>query len=206
MAFGQGGDRRHPDRAGRCLRHLRQRWHPLPPQVAAAIVSPNGKLVKTVRSEGHRTVSLPPAVEQPILQGLLGVVDRPEGTAYEPSSRTPTSRCQRSGSPARPAPPTSGAGQEPDAWFVGFGPRRPGPPRVRGGGRRWARAATAPRLRPQRSPTSSTTSTRTPWARWSCPRDPRYLRPRRPRRWRRRAPATSTTTAGALGLPDRESR
>src|SRR6202042_1998319 len=54
------------------------------PEVAAAIVSPTGKLVKQIEPKVTGTVSLPPSTYQPMLEGFEGVVADKSGTAYLP--------------------------------------------------------------------------------------------------------------------------
>ena len=190
MAFGQAGTVVTPVEEADAYATFANGGTRYQPQVAAAIVSPDGELLKQFAPKVTGTVSLPPAVEQPIMQGLLGVVNSPSGTAYgtfQQDAHFPLSKYPVGG---KTGTADVGAGQEPNAWFVGFGPTNAARASPSTWWRPWwARVATGPRRPPRRSPPSSTTSTRTPWARWSCPRDPRYLRPRRPRRWRRRAPA-----------------
>ena len=77
------------------------------PQVAAAIVSPTGKVVKQFQPKVTGTVSLPPSTYQPMLEGFEGVVSDKSGTAYAAvPSRTPTSPSAAIRSPGRQEPPT----------------------------------------------------------------------------------------------------
>jgi penicillin-binding protein 2 len=92
------------------------------PQVAAAIVSPTGKLVKRIQPKVTGTVSLPPSTFQPMLDGFEGVVSDKSGTAYVPFqeyAHFPLSSYPIAG---KTGTADVAAGEEPNAWFVGFGP------------------------------------------------------------------------------------
>ena len=92
------------------------------PQVAAAIVSPTGKLVKQIQPKVTGTVSLPPSTYQPMLEGFEGVVSDKSGTAYLPfqeDAHFPLSSYPIAG---KTGTADVAAGKEPNAWFVGFGP------------------------------------------------------------------------------------
>jgi penicillin-binding protein 2 len=92
------------------------------PQVAAAVVNPHGKVV--IRYAPHITghVSLPASIRDPILQGLTGVVDSPDGTAY-PAFQTYFHHSLASFPIAGKTGTASNAPlEEPNSWFVGFGP------------------------------------------------------------------------------------
>ena len=109
-----GGHRDHPHRAGGGLLHLRQRRHPLRPQVAAAIVSPSGKVVKRFAPKVAGHVNLPPATYQAMLTGFEGVVNSPERHRLRRLSRASTSpaawparRGRRTPRSARSRPPGS---------------------------------------------------------------------------------------------------
>jgi penicillin-binding protein 2 len=88
------------------------------PEVAAGVLSPTGKLVKRYapRVMGH--VTLPPDVYQPILAGLEGVVDDPNGTGYPAFHGFPKSSFPLAGKTGT----ASVTGEEPTSWFVAFGP------------------------------------------------------------------------------------
>ena len=92
------------------------------PQVAAAIVSPTGQLVKRIQPKVTGTVSLPPSTYQPMLDGFEGVVSDKSGTAYLPfqeDAHFPLTSYPIAG---KTGTADVAAGKEPNAWFVGFGP------------------------------------------------------------------------------------
>ncbi len=118
MAFGQGATVITPIEQAVAYSTFANGGTRYAPQVAAAIVSPAGKVIKrfTPQVTGH--VSLPPSTYQPLLAGFTGAVNDPRGTAY--------SAFQGLNFPGGIAGKTGTAdselGKEPTAWFVGFGP------------------------------------------------------------------------------------
>jgi penicillin-binding protein 2 len=86
--------------------------------VAAAIVSPTGKVVKRFAPQVAGHVNLPPSTYNALLTGFEGVVNDPDGTGY--------GAFQGLNFPGGIAGKTGTAdteiGKEPTAWFVGFGP------------------------------------------------------------------------------------
>lgn len=88
------------------------------PQVAAAITTPTGKIVQRIAPQVTGHVSLPPATYQALLAGFTGVVNNPRGTAYGTFKglNFPGGIAGKTG--------TADAvnGEEPTAWFIGFGP------------------------------------------------------------------------------------
>jgi penicillin-binding protein 2 len=63
-------------------------------------------------------VSLPASVSQPILQGLEGVISNPQGTAYADFQGFPANwnLAGKTGTATNPG------ADEPNSWFVAFGP------------------------------------------------------------------------------------
>jgi penicillin-binding protein 2 len=124
MAFGQGGTVVTPIEEADAYATFANGGTRYQPQVAADIVSPTGQLIKRITPKVTGTVSLPSSVEQPIMQGLLGVVNSasgPQGTAYQTFQQYahfPELTFPVAGKTGT-ADVTSG---EPNAWFVGFGP------------------------------------------------------------------------------------
>jgi len=129
MAFGQGGSVITPIQEAVAYATFANGGTRYQPQIAAAIVDPaTDKVVKrfTPKVTGH--VELPPAIYDPILQGLAGVVSNVAGTAYatfQQYAHFSESSFQVAGKTGT-GDVTSGTvtrgNQEPDAWFVGFGP------------------------------------------------------------------------------------
>lgn len=91
------------------------------PEVADAIVSPSGKVVKQFTPKVTGTVSLPQSTYQPMLAGFLGVVQSPSGTAYSPFQEYAT--FPQNSFPVAGKTGTADVNSgEPNSWFVGFGP------------------------------------------------------------------------------------
>jgi penicillin-binding protein 2 len=92
------------------------------PEVAAAIVSPTGKVVKQFEPKVTGTVSLPPSTYQPMLAGFEGVVADPDGTAN--AAFTEYAKFPMASYPIAGKTGTADVGltKEPNSWFVGFGP------------------------------------------------------------------------------------
>jgi penicillin-binding protein 2 len=92
------------------------------PQVAAAIVSPTGKVVTQFGPKVTGTVSLPPSTYQPMLAGFEGVVADPDGTAnaaFAQYAKFPMASYPIAG---KTGTADVGLTKEPNSWFVGFGP------------------------------------------------------------------------------------
>jgi penicillin-binding protein 2 len=122
MAFGQGETLVTPIQNALAYATFANGGTRYQPQVAAAVVSPDGQVVKQFSPKVTGTVSLPPSTYQPMLAGFEGVVNAPDGTAYGPfheDAHFPLSTYPIAGKTgtADVAP-----GLEPNAWFVGFGP------------------------------------------------------------------------------------
>jgi penicillin-binding protein 2 len=117
MAFGQGGTFITPIEQVVAYSTFANGGTRYAPQVAAAVVSPTGTVVKkmTPRVTGH--VSLPPGTYAPMLAGFEGVVQAPNGTANGAfqGSLFPISDLAGKTGTADTVP-----GKEPTAWFVGF--------------------------------------------------------------------------------------
>ena len=127
MAFGQGATAITPIAQADAYATFANGGTLYAPEVAAAVVSPTGKLVVRYgpRVLGH--VNLPSSVRDPILQGLEGVVQSPRGTAYGTfqhyaqfsESVFPVAGKTGTASAGKTA---TGAPIEPTSWFVGFAP------------------------------------------------------------------------------------
>ena len=90
------------------------------PQVAAAIVSPEGQIIKQFTPKVAGTVSLPPSTYQPMLAGFEGVVT--SGTAAAPFKQYAHFPLNTYPIAGKTGTADVAAGKEPNAWFVGFGP------------------------------------------------------------------------------------
>ena len=88
------------------------------PRVAAAIVSPSGKVVQKFAPQVTGHVNLPPSTFSTLLTGFEGAVNNPNGTAYG----VPGLGTFPGGVAGKTGTADSELGKEPTAWFVGFGP------------------------------------------------------------------------------------
>lgn len=121
MAFGQGGTVVTPIQMATAYSTFLNGGTRYAPELANAVVSPSGKIVTTYepRVEGH--IDLNDSIRNPILDGLIGTVNNPKGTAY------PTFQ-QWAHLPSdfvvggKTGTASNAPGLEPNAWFVGFGP------------------------------------------------------------------------------------
>ena len=92
------------------------------PEVAAAVVSPSGKVVTQFAPKVTGHVPLPASTYGPMLAGFEGVVANPAGTAYgsfQQYAKFPMSTYPIAG---KTGTADVGPNKEPNSWFVGFGP------------------------------------------------------------------------------------
>lgn len=89
------------------------------PEVAAGVVSQDGKVVEKFKKKVTGHVSLPPNVYGPMLAGFEGVISNPKGTAYPAFQGWPDSKFELAGKTGT----ATVSGQEPTSWFVAFGPQ-----------------------------------------------------------------------------------
>jgi penicillin-binding protein 2 len=122
MAFGQGSTAVTPISMADAYATFANGGTRYAPQVAAGVVSPHDIVVQRYapRVLGH--VNLPPSVRNPILQGLLGVVNNPTGTAYAPFHSYSDFDLNSFVIAGKTGTADNEIGQEPNSWFVGFGP------------------------------------------------------------------------------------
>ncbi len=120
MAFGQGATVITPIEQAVAYSTFANGGTRYAPEVAAAIVSPHGKVVKTFAPKVTGHVSLPPSTYNALLQGFIGAVQSasPKGTAYG----IPGLLNFPGGVAGKTGTADSEIGKEPTAWFVGFGP------------------------------------------------------------------------------------
>jgi penicillin-binding protein 2 len=121
LAFGQGETALTPIALANAYATFANGGTRYAPEVAAAIVNPHGKVVIRYTPRVLGRVSLPASVRGPILQGLEGVVNNPAGTGYAPFHTYDPSL---SSFPVAGKTGTASNAplEEPNSWFVGFGP------------------------------------------------------------------------------------
>ena len=122
MAFGQGATAVTPLEMAIAYSTFLNGGTRYAPEVAAGLVSSSGELIRQYppRVTGH--VALTPAISDPILQGLLGVVQSPNGTAYETFKQYAHFNEATFSVGGKTGTASNAPGQEPNSWFVGFGP------------------------------------------------------------------------------------
>jgi penicillin-binding protein 2 len=122
MAFGQGATAITPIAQADAYATFANGGTRYEPEVAAAVVSPSGKLLVRYQPRVLGHVSLPSAVRDPILAGLEGVVQDPSGTAY--GTFKTYAHFSESVFPVAGKTGTASnqPGEEPNSWFVGFAP------------------------------------------------------------------------------------
>jgi penicillin-binding protein 2 len=119
MAFGQGATALTPIEQAVAYATFANGGTRYAPQVASQIVNPTtGQVVKTMVPEVTGHVDLPATVRNPILQGLEEVISNPKGTAYSDFAGFPTNwnLAGKTGTATNPG------ADEPNSWFVAFGP------------------------------------------------------------------------------------
>ena len=124
MAFGQGGTVITPIEEAQAYATFADHGVKHQPEVAGAIATPVGRIVKRIapRVTGHVAIST--ANYQAMLQGFIGATHTPKGTAYytfQQDSHVPSSYVI-AGKTGTATTATSSATRAPNAWFVGFGP------------------------------------------------------------------------------------
>ena len=122
MAFGQGTTALTPIALANAYATFANGGTRYAPEVAAGVVDPHGNVVirYTPRVLGH--VSLPASIRNPILQGLIGVVSSPSGTAYYPFKTNINFSLSSFPIAGKTGTASNAPKQEPNSWFVGFGP------------------------------------------------------------------------------------
>ncbi len=119
MAFGQGETVLTPIEQAVAYSTFANGGTRYAPQVASEIVDPlTGKVVKKITPQvtGHVTIS--PANYSAMLQGFEGVVSNPNGTAYGAFQGFPSSWNLA----GKTGTASNQPGEEPNSWFVAFGP------------------------------------------------------------------------------------
>jgi len=123
MAFGQGATILTPIEIADGYSTFANGGTKYQPEVAAAIVSPSGKVVKRIKPKVTGHVPIAPQDRQAMLQGFEGAVSSPIGTAYYTFLGFPLNQypiAGKTGTASRRTP--TGAQEQPNSWFVGWAP------------------------------------------------------------------------------------
>jgi len=118
MAFGQGATVITPIEQAVAYSTFANGGTRYAPQVAAALVSSSGTVVKRFAPQMTGHVNLSPANYQAMLTGFEGVVNSKGGTAFG----VPGLGAFPGGVAGKTGTADTVPGKEPTAWFVGFGP------------------------------------------------------------------------------------
>ncbi len=119
MAFGQGGTVITPIEEAVAYATFANGGTRYAPQIAAGIVTPTGKVVKTFAPKVVGHVELSPADRDAMLQGFEGAVNAPGGTATGSFAGFPFDKLSLAGKTGT----ASASEQVPTSWFVGWGPQ-----------------------------------------------------------------------------------
>ncbi|MFI5036773.1 MAG: penicillin-binding protein 2 [Acidimicrobiales bacterium] len=122
MAFGQGTTAVTPIEMATAYATFANGGTRYAPEVAAAVLDPHGQVVVRYQPRVVDHVALPARVRDPILEGLLGVVNNPAGTAYYPFHHFVNFSLANFPIAGKTGTASNAPGQEPNSWFVGFGP------------------------------------------------------------------------------------
>jgi penicillin-binding protein 2 len=122
MAFGQGGTTLTPLGLANAYATFANGGIRYQPEVAGAIVAQSGRVVERYQPRVAGRLPLPAWVRDPILQGLLGVVNDPAGTAYGTFHRYANFNLASFPVAGKTGTASNQFGEEPNSWFVGFGP------------------------------------------------------------------------------------
>ena len=122
MAFGQGTTAVTPIEMADAYATFANGGTLYAPEVAAAVVSPHGKVIQRYLPRVLGRVNLPASIRDPILQGLTGVVENPRGTGYYTFHTVANFSLQKFPIAGKTGTASNAPGLEPNSWFVGFGP------------------------------------------------------------------------------------
>jgi penicillin-binding protein 2 len=119
MAFGQGETVLTPIEQAVAYSTFANGGRRYAPQVASEIVDPEtGKVVKKIAPQQTGTVTLSPTNYSAMLQGFEGVISSPHGTGYGAFQGFPAAWNLA----GKTGTASNQPGQEPNSWFVAFGP------------------------------------------------------------------------------------
>ena len=122
MAFGQGSTVTTPLEMAVAYSTFVNGGTRYAPQVAAGVVSPGGRLISKNEPRVTGKIPLTPAIKDPIMQGLMGVVQDQEGTAFETFRQFGHFDMAAFPVGGKTGTASNAPGLEPNSWFVGFGP------------------------------------------------------------------------------------
>jgi penicillin-binding protein 2 len=123
LAFGQGGTVITPLQEAVGYSTFANGGTRYAPEVAAGVVSPDGKVVSTIAPKVTGHVTLTPTNYQAMLTGFEGVIADPKGTGYGDFVGDSGNPWNQAAFPLGGKTGTASVnGQEPTSWFVGFGP------------------------------------------------------------------------------------
>jgi penicillin-binding protein 2 len=119
MAFGQGETVLTPIEQAEAYSTFANGGTRYAPQVASQIVDPaTGKVVKKIDPEITGKVPISPSTYSALLSGFEGVISSKSGTAYQDFQGFPASWNLA----GKTGTASNQKGQEPNSWFVAFGP------------------------------------------------------------------------------------
>ena len=122
MAFGQGSTAITPIALANAYATFANGGKRYEPEVAAAIINAHNHVVVRYQPRILGHVDLPASVRDPILQGLEGVVENPRGTAYGTFHSIVNFSLTSFPIAGKTGTASNEAHEEPNSWFVGFGP------------------------------------------------------------------------------------
>lgn len=120
MAFGQGETVVTPLEQADAFATFADGGTRYAPEMAAAIVSPDGKVVRRIQPKVEAHVPLPASTYNAMLAGFDGAVQNPSGTAYADFVGFNFNKWDLAGKTGT-ADVAPGSAKQPTAWFVAFG-------------------------------------------------------------------------------------
>ncbi len=119
LAFGQGLTQVTPVQQAVAYATFANGGTRYAPEIARAIVSPSGKVIRQIAPKVTGHVNLPPSVRDPLLTGFEGVITQyPLGTGSQAFLGWPEATFPVAGKTGT----ASITGKEPISWFVAWGP------------------------------------------------------------------------------------
>jgi len=122
MAFGQGTTAVTPIEMANAYATFANGGTRYEPEVAAAIINAHNKVVVRYQPHVLGHVNLPASIRDPILQGLEGVVESSRGTANGTFAHIVNFSLASYPIAGKTGTASNAPGEEPNSWFVGFGP------------------------------------------------------------------------------------